>query len=87
MTLVIYLMLSTFSDVCWIDACMHNVSTWAVPAKREWKQVKKKKIVGKTQPSVLYKKNTYMPKKYAINPYDKEYSTFHQKTKVINVML
>lgn len=73
MTLVMYLMLSIFSDVCWTDACMQKVSTWAVPPKREWKQVKKKKkIVGKSQSSALYKKTIYMPKKYVINPCDKE---------------
>lgn len=80
MTLVIYLMLSTFSDVCWIDACMQNVSRWAVPAKREWKQVKKK-FFGRHSHLLYVRKLPTCPKKYVINPYDKDSQISNKKQK------
>lgn len=41
----------------------------------------KKKILWKAQPSALCKKTTYMPKKYVINPYDKNSQISNKKQK------
>lgn len=55
-----------------MPVCRRFLHELYLPKENESKLKKKKKNVGKSQSSALYKKTIYMPKKYVINPCDKE---------------